>query len=341
MRNLSYSSELEVSSLRGYRAGNSRASDADSRSFGSSDSSTSSKNSGNFPPSGRRRSHRPRGCRGGRKNRKSRLAKASALVPKEILDPPTALSPKNERRKNASNEKTDVSRLRNQMSWEQTFDNTSQPSGNNSGLLFMNQGSTGSAFSAPVFSTHSVHPLPSMHKMKQHHGEKSQQLLRPLQNSNIGSPQVGNRFDHQADPTSFMIIKKKVSHHANARIHPGPSPSDILPPPPPPSARPSPDPALQGPNPYALSSFQGTGHAMPMQLGAAAETICTNTFINETCGDLDSTRNPSDPSLATEEIRNKYIQKQVLASGGSLFVTSPRSFLLGRPKRPNPATNSW
>lgn len=49
--------------------------------------------SGEDSQSNRRRSHRPRGCRGGRKNRKNLQAKALALLPKDIIQEAIPIMP--------------------------------------------------------------------------------------------------------------------------------------------------------------------------------------------------------------------------------------------------------
>ena len=251
------------------------------------------------PNGPRRRSHRPRGCRGGRKNRKSQQAKAAALLPKEILDGPGPLSPRagNVQNKPSLQTKGPRQSIRNATSgmapdnmWKQEPLSTNsslqqyqqQPkiwsrNGQEStgGLPFMNHHS--SASSAAFYSSRAVSANPQQLSAAQlptsapdtsYHNprvDNHPHLFRPLQpetaRNNRGASPTETDLNMQLH-LSFMTSSRHNSN-GHGRVSKSSSPPcDILPPLPSGSMsmRESPPlPMMEGPNPYALG---GANHVV-------------------------------------------------------------------------------
>lgn len=334
---------------------------------------------GTNPPT-RRRSHRPRGCRGGRKNRKSQQAKAAALIPKEILDAPIPLSPRVgnvQQKKNGLQRK--VARYRTPLvadpgastTWKQqqqdTVEQQEQPriwsrisADTTGGLPFTSNHSNASSsafYSSKAVSNGTQHPLPAA--LYDNNGsqtnskyrsnvpsESHPQFFRPLQpdrGSNNPSP-VPIHPDYQSKMLhlSFMTSNRclALDTHAN---NPSP-PCDILPPLPLGATslcESPPLPIMDGPNPYALSLSMSSNLNLARNSSnesmSGTESIRTQNVVLQNYTTSSGEAQPDD-------YRNQRIQKQrqMLANGGSLFVTSPRSFLLGGPKSfPHANNMAW
>jgi hypothetical protein len=354
------------------------------------------------PPPGRRRSHRPRGCRGGRKNRKSQQAKATALIPKEILDDsPVPLSPRVDnlpfRKANNTTHKQAITSLftknmhdistntwtqqqdQQPMIWSRTEENNCT-----GGLPFMSHHSSGStaAFNLTRANTSNTQHFSTdfnNDREKHHLPESHQHLFRPLQPKEetnavapfpyTGNKQLGLSFASNNMQTSKMQGGNPASTFAQYR--PSSLTCDILPPLPAvvPLREPSPPfPGLAGPNPYAMSLSSGSGiHQIQQQssndtaiqvkprqrVQIAQNQQTSNSRMTNALQHLDTTiaNKPQQPAsgpilhsaAANEDYRNQRLhkQRQMLGNGGSLFVTSPRSFLFGRPESCAPAATVW
>ena len=259
------------------------------------------KGTGTLPSNGRRRSHRPRGCRGGRKNRKNQLAKATALLPKEILDSPVPLCPTNMSSTSQQAKKLDDSQPHIRSAEKGYL-----------GLPFMNRSKVGAAFSGTHSVSQEKFPSSSFYQ-KRIKADESQQRLRLLKAGDVAAPNMYRKSTATTGTGKWAVNQNNST--------------EILPPLPPCAQtkhEESPDPSLlQGPNPYALNNTSSGG------------------FIEEP--DITKMQpGPSAKKSTVEEYRNQRISKQLqaIANGGSLFVTSPRSFLLGGPKSASPKT-AW
>ena len=321
------------------------------------------------PQTTRRRSHRPRGCRGGRKNRKSQQAKAAALIPKEILDDtPGPLSPRvgnvQQQKKNLTQgkiERQEGSKMSasesRSLPWkEQVQKQPQQPkiwtkTGEDvaGGLPFMSHqnGMSSAMYSSRPSTTPPRAKLDKSNGVSNPGNGSYQTYGYGVQTSTSNHPNFFRpvRPDYTVDATlqfpnnndynkqlhlSFMTNRRPSAQvETSSTTHP--PLCDILPPLPSGSfsSRESPPlPFMGGPNPYALSvSIDG-----PMAL----ETLFGSGFPN--CRSTDSLNHKLSTDVGKAHsypgmggYRNQRIQKQrqMLASGGSLFVTSPRSFLLG------------
>jgi hypothetical protein len=252
--------------------------------FGSVSGAPDTNNESDFLPFGRRRSHRPRGCRGGRKNRKTQLAKATSLLPKEIFDP-VPLAPKSL--------VDPVGTADRSRTWP-----------------FGSRTRVGVAFWEPTFA-----PGVQLYKpvLNLKHNFCPVQENRP--DPRFGDPSEGNRstaaptvYTTQAIPSTSSRVFQP--HHQVS--------CEILPPPPLTCTNYSPSPVQihEGPNPYALSSNESID-------------IYSNDSGDE--GGNDILLMGVTATETKDSYRNQHMEKHcnTVTNGGSLFVTSPRSFLLG------------
>jgi hypothetical protein len=239
----------------------------------------------------KRRSHRPRGCRGGRKNRKSQQAKAQALIPKEILDDDVTPHHSSILKRTETN--------------LQTGD---KPANGKSiscagGLPFMSQGYGGTE----AFSTSTFHGKDFFDRSEQSPSPP------PPPPTNI-LPPVHSLYESQAAAAnSFsMYIASNV-------------------------------------NPYPQNaSFYAASHNNGMRLDTYNPMPCGTSTVNAAAFHTNSVvsklppRSPlvfspvksgCNPALKLDDYQTLLAQKQrpMMPYGGSLFATSPRSFLFGRP----------
>jgi hypothetical protein len=267
----------------GYPASNrSRSYTADDSTQSSSDNS--SKDSKITGP--KRRSHRPRGCRGGRKNRKTRNNSILLTVPKEIIGGNTPLSIcENLRQSGSSQPEGDQKRERGieyavQKSWTQNS----------------------------IADENSVHvanfpPLPQTRiQSASKENASSTMMFRPALEQSSFLPPLG-----RANPMRTNGLPNSM--HAD----------DILPPLRMPEVH---TPNLDGPNPYALSFTKGSHkpYDWTNNSNMAANAIQRPVQLNL-----------GHSAETAIDYRSLQIQKQrqMLTDGGSLFATSPRSFLMG------------
>ena len=285
----------------------------------------------------KRRSHRPRGCRGGRKNRKNQLAKATALLPKEILDIPAPSSPPNQESNKRSHNQSMGGKI---TILSRGGENKSGRGGASGGLPFMNHpASIGTAFSTanrPIAqASQSQHNEASSYIYNQssfktaspstapyhHHQETSSHRFRPLQDSNGLFLEKPAKASTSQNITNMYRDKKSSLSLLQNEILP-PLPSIPI----------QPEPIHQGPNPYALSS-KHRHHSTSMD-AVHKNDVHNNspTMKSQIAPNNKGNNNGNMNSYSSEDYRSQRIEKQrqMLANGGSLFVTSPRSFLLGR-----------
>lgn len=345
------------STLSGYHTGNrSRANTG-----GEDNSSLSSSDTKKIPAlatkTGRRRSHRPRGCRGGRKNRKKQ--QANAAVPKEI----GPLSPKEnngDRRASASaltrsalvpqqqQQPGMPQRMLTKSFWGRAPSATKQDENHGRGAqstavrdgasfvtpaapssysrLVSNSSATTATASRSASLLTTAVPEASAAFTSFTDGPHSNDtgdayLFRPVQDNT--APVV---YEHSAfTPSMQLPFERRKSSNLLAAGHSKlPFNQDqrgMILPPPPIVERDSP--TFDGPNPYALAtsttddSIEDQRFAPP----SYSETV---------------KRSDSDSSSSTDEsydfYRNQRLEKQrqMMADGGSsLFAISPRSFLMG------------
>jgi hypothetical protein len=273
------------------------------------------------PSGNRRRSHRPRGCRGGRKNRKKQLAKELALsVPKEILGTKAVV---NQQPSKAS---------------AMTFNNTGMFMANLKDMQVVNQHVFRSSF--PDENKAGWH-LTSIVGSSALNGKSGDGIALGIYNAQLNGSrectfqaqdQVCNRL-----PSSSMIYVASSAPPKLAVV----GIQDILPPPPI-VARESPAP-FDGPNPYALTtcslsidtSFRKTASsavpshsknhdafATPHLPMGIAMTAARNTTQNGVPLTRLGTAG-SDSGISSDGTEETY------ESSSSLFATSPRTFLMG------------
>jgi len=273
------------SSLSGYHTGNrSRANTSDSSSISSSDynSSATGRTASRPVHTNRRRSHRPRGCRGGRKNRKNKD------VPKEIVGGNIPLCPRENIRANGDNKNTNYHPSNH--FWDKQ---RPHPADEN------RSGSSPRPMVHPSFSQ--MQPPINMQK---HHHYPNAYTFHPINNDafymngNIYNQSMGT------GPLSRPLL-----------------PGEILPPLP--ATKEETSPSLDGPNPYALSANSNRNTIKTNKKPKHGATIVK-------------------PDKMMDEYRTQRIEKQrqMLADGGSLFVTSPRTFLMGGARK-QPVGVSW
>jgi hypothetical protein len=256
-------------SFSGYHAGNrSRSNTADDSTQSSSDNSSKD----NTITGPRRRSHRPRGCRGGRKNRKTRNNSILLTVPQEIIGGNTPLSIcENLRQFGSSKPEGDQKREREidyktPKSWTQH----SVPDEN--------------AFPP-------LPPLPqtTQSARKEHAGNTL--MFRPVLEQKMRTTGLPNGMDANGILPPLMMTEVDA-------------------------------PNMDGPNPYALSYAK----ELPKPYDW---TNNSNRSANAIQRPVQLNRGHSaEPSIDYRNVRIEK-QRQMLADGGSLFATSPRTFLMG------------
>lgn len=268
------------------------------------------------PPT-RRRSHRPRGCRGGRKNRKSQQAKAAALIPKEILEAPGPLAPRTG--VHNSNKMQSAPRKGAAQSVDQDLRKGRQdPTSNNSdsmGMIWSNQ-------------WENRPKPPSQQKIWSHSGE-----------DNGGLPFMNNGSSFYSSRVPFSSYRPMTGTPAP----PTALPHDILPPL---STRWQGQSAIGGSDPNATRLVQQSLSTVsqPGNLKNRRPPLFVNslqpleTFSVEGGPTINTSSDSNKRNHFEGDYRNQQqrIQKNQIANtniGGcsSLFVTSPRSFLLGGP----------
>jgi hypothetical protein len=269
-------------SFSGYPASNrSRSYTADDSTQSSSDNSSKD----NTITGPKRRSHRPRGCRGGRKNRKTRNNSILLTVPKEIIGGNTPLSIcENLRPPGSSQPEGDQKR-------EKGSEHAAQRSRTQNSVPDEN-----------AIRTANFPPLPQTMQSASKENASNTMMFRPTLEQSSILPPLG-----RANPMRTTGLPNGM--HADG----------ILPPLCMPEAH---TPNLDGPNPYALSFTKKSPkpYDWTNNSNMAANTIQRPIQLNmghnaETAIDYHS--------LQIEK------QRQMLTDGGSLFATSPRTFLMG------------
>jgi hypothetical protein len=243
----------------------------------------------------KRRSHRPRGCRGGRKNRKSQQAKAQALIPREILDDDA--TPQNSSISNRT--------LTNVQFMEKPTNGKSIACAG--GLPFMSQSYGGTAaFSTSAFglknvldrSEQSPSPPPPP-------PPPPTTILPPVQSIYEAQAVVGSSFPvHIANdviPSQQKASFYAASHNNEMRLDSyKPMPCGTL--------------TLNG----AASYCNNAAYKLPPRAPLIFSPV----------------KSGGNPAFPLDDYQRLLAQKQatiISPHGGSLFATSPRSFLFGRP----------
>jgi hypothetical protein len=271
-------------SFSGYSASNrSRSYTADDSTQSSSDNSSKD----NKITGPKRRSHRPRGCRGGRKNRKTRNNSILLTVPKEIIGGNTPLSVcENIRQSGVSQPEGDQKR-------ERGIEYAAQRSWTKHSVLDEN-----------AIRTANFPPLPLHQTMQSASKENASNtmMFRPAIEQSSFLPPLG-----RANPMRTTGLPNVM--HADGILPPFRMPEVHAP-------------NMDGPNPYALSYSKESPkpYEWTQNSNRSANAIQRPVGLNlghsaETAIDY--------RSLQIEK------QRQMLTDGGSLFATSPRSFLMG------------
>jgi len=335
---------------------------------------------------GRRRSHRPRGCRGGRKNRKKRLnaQNNAAAVPNEIIEhPPSSATNENLQfsvKDNAPHLQLQIPAGKTAF-WcrtqhennvvPQNHLNPHQPqadenmAGCAAGLQHPSLAYDGYSNSLGAPTSQPGHPVtvssstentgsiqqPSMFSLQ---GCFNQFLFRPVQESGGVSfaydTQTSSSGAHPwSEGAPGTVVADCGRHNRNhSQLRQASGSNDILPPPLPNVKSESPV-FLEGPNPYALSTAVSTlsncfvdvslsltdpsfYHSESMLSSKSGETNSTSNSNTGRVGGTAARTTTSDGTIKPYDAhKNQRIEKQrqMLADGGSLFATSPRTFLMG------------
>jgi hypothetical protein len=270
-------------SYSGYPADNrSRSYTADDSTQSSSDNSSKDKITGP-----RRRSHRPRGCRGGRKNRKTRANNSILLtVPKEIIGGNTPLSARENLRQSGSSKPEGDQKREREIEYANSKSWTQNPVPDENGFHVGN-------FSMFPQTTQSV---------RKEHTSNTPTFRLPV-----------------LEQSSFLPPLGRATSMRTAGLPNGTDAHAILPPLPMAQVN---GPVMDGPNPYALSYARDPPKPYDW-------TCNSNRSANAIQRPVQANRGHSDTTVDYRNLRIEK-QRQMLADGGSLFATSPRSFLMGR-----------
>lgn len=267
-------------SFSGYSDSNrSRSNTADDSTQSSSDNSSKD----NKITGPKRRSHRPRGCRGGRKNRKTRNNSILLTVPKEIIGGNTLLSIcENLRQSGSSQPEGDQKRERaaeyaTQESWTQH----SIPEEN-------------------AIRTENFPPLPQTMQSASKENASNTMMFRPALAQGSFLPPLG-----RANPIRTTGLPNSM--HAGGILPPLRMPEVYAP-------------NLDGPNPYALSYTKEQPYDWTNNSSRSANAIQRPIQLD---------RGHSVETAIDYRSFQIEKQRQMLADGGSLFATSPRTFLMG------------
>jgi hypothetical protein len=269
-------------SFSGYPASNrSHSYTADDSTHSSSDNSSKD----NKITGPKRRSHRPRGCRGGRKNRKTRNNSILLAVPKEIIGGNTPLSIcENLRQSGSSKPEGDQKR-------ERGIDYTTQRSWTQHSVPDEN-----------AIRSANFPPLDQSMQSASKENASNTMMFRPALEQSSFLPPLG-----RANP--MRTTGPPNGMHANGILPPLRMPEVHAP-------------NLNGPNPYALSY--------------AKESPKPYDWTNNSNRSANAIQRPVQLNLGRSneeaiDYRGLQIEKQrqMLTDGGSLFATSPRSFLMG------------
>lgn len=256
-----------------------------------------------------RRSHRPRGCRGGRKNRKSQQAKAQALIPKEILDDVSSLphhSISKHSQENVQKWEHPTIGQWNKSAEQPTLFGTLACAG---GLPFMSQSYDGAvAFSPSAFgynngiaiSTTSNEVLERSEMTPSPPPPPPTEMLPPLNSTQLHKATseyiVPIHVATGATPYAPNVPIDAMLHYSGSHV------------------------GVHEPTAFAaLTHNSAVSHSMNMVTKLPPKAP----LIRPAC----------NPATVSDEYLKLRIQKQrqMMPNGGSLFATSPRSFLLGGP----------
>jgi hypothetical protein len=254
----------------------------------------------------RRRSHRPRGCRGGRKNRKKQVAKSigGVLLPKDILGA-----------------KADS----NCLIRADIYDQTNIAEGYISGLVdFYEEGSN--SFTQSTLDENSylvgrgrVAPPPAFIEENTTAGGLVCGVFYPQQRTpGVPPKQAQSEIGMPCDSRSMRTQTRKTVQ-------------EILPPPT--AVREEPhESRFEGPNPYALTAAKLMER--PTVVGTMNHSTCATALLNQL-----------NVSLENDDAHVRAAAESDDGSG-SLFATSPRSFLMGFDgslvgKGDRSVSNSW
>lgn len=246
----------------------------------------------------RRRSHRPRGCRGGRKNRKSQQAKAQALIPKIILDDVTA-SPRH------------------------SISMHSQENAQKYGKPVIGQWNINAERPASVGTIACAGGLPFM--------SQSYGVAAAFSSSSLGHNGIVERSEQTPSPpppppvdilppSNFTHVSKESFEHSQ-QTH-----------------------MAAGLNPYSLNfpihaPMNNNDICLDLHKPSPCGSMTLNATLPHSMGSKLPPKAPPlkgcNPASLLDDYRKLRIQKQRQMNGGSLFATSPRSFLLGMPNGPS------
>lgn len=309
-----YVSESSSSSTSGQNRG--RADTGDS-------SLSSDTNVSNLSMGGpRRRSHRPRGCRGGRKNRKKKNK-----VPTEIVGPNSTSTTISSKSLRSPNPDMSPAPYHNQV--DRNAPNSSSLSGHFYPVLATNYQRQASC------PPQGAYPPPT----SQQHRHVPSKLGNSVSVLNSTSAYCNNNNNN----TAFMLDSHAGGNASYSRYptnsqtvsvqRPIQSLEGILPPPP--TIRNATGKNVTGPNPYALTKQQPS---QPLLNGSVATTASLSPLGGlDTVENLDTNENHEYPAtmdlllnpLLGMEMKGANESSATGIGGQSLFAISPRSFLTG------------
>jgi hypothetical protein len=263
----------------------------------------------------RRRSHRPRGCRGGRKNRKKKNK-----VPIEIVGP----SPVSPSGGSSNNNPPSTAREAGPSVLPGSHHCQTFGSGSDYKAATLQGHASPLKSYAMASAVQAVHTYPAMHSNTNHQNTPYSNTPYTL------DPRHAEVLNHQPPPLATMS-NRQPSQPTLATM------GGILPPPP--KMKPTEFKITTGPNPYALTknndAYALTELSHSVSLGSSygsltgIETFSSDDSFgyNHSAGPWPS-NNGSGYSNPTFSLETTLLN----SGGGSLFVVSPRSFLTGAKK---------
>lgn len=342
LRSYSKDSDPSESSLSGYHTGNrSRANTRTTDDEDCSDSSDVGLLQGFVIDSHknvRRRSHRPRGCRGGRKNRKKHLAKLGLAEPHEILGVSTTSSTSNNNPLSPKDYNSSFPRILD--------GNTRMMDGIQSAFPVKN------AWGRPNYHQGSLDENNFASSRPRVSGTYTQPQQAPAMTSGLyfdflhARHSPSSRSHHKSGPNiAFRHVEETVATQVSVKqcdpFLAGTTCAsskgglcDILPPPP--ALEPEDDGArkFKGPNPYALGI--ATVSSSQDDSGDACSSLSVPRSYSDTVTSVSSASNSEEGDSATTHDKQDHHkeridkQRQMMSDGGgSLFAVSPRTFLMG------------
>ena len=292
------------------------------------DSGSFSNSSDSLQGKKKRRSHRPRGCRGGgsRRNRRAMRAAAAAaeaalgeaeslqenVKPSDYLDLPGGT------RNNSNGSQRQDGVFKDTSLYTVSVPPMLEPNMSN-----MSNSSTGSwpTGGYDPFSAYTNQPAMSQSQRTLTDSQEYQYPPPPVTGGGRDAP-YGNQFRHEYTSMNSRQAPEIFHSERGSYYDASKGGLDVLPPLPVDCTEKKKE-NLEGPNPYALGFNSRQFQPKVNQVQAATELATRRTDSNENGQELTG---PDDRGGRIEK------QRQMLAGGGSLFVTSPRSFLMGYKK---------